>query len=273
MMSNICIIFTMSTNAFYEEYESYTQKSKKIYGENAVVFLQCGMFYEMYCCTDEPYKTSDTLLDIRKIAELLDLSVTKKNKNIPEVSKSNCLMAGFPVSSHSKYICLLTRNNYTVIVVSQVTPAPNPKREITGIYSAGTTMDDVVPAETNYVMTLFCEEVRDLRSQKHMYSIGIAYLDVSTGVSYAYETSSKPDDIFYALDEAYRVIVATNPKEILIMGNAKTLTFDDIVTHLEISNRYLHDWFNKESEQIREIQKIRYQTQLLRKVFPDHGLM
>ena len=261
----------MSSNAFYDEYEGYVRKYKAMYDDTAVVLLQCGHFYEMYSCFDGPYdKNNPDAFDIHAVAEKMNLAVTRKNKNIPEVSRSNCLMSGFPLHSLSKFLNVLTQSNYTVIVVSQVSPPPQPQRSITGIYSAGTMIDDVQPAETNYVMTIFCEEVSDMRSQKRVYSLGIAYIDVSTGKSFTCEIGSKLDDVYYAFDEAYRMILAVNPKEILLLGDGKHMTSADIIAHLDIQRRYVHDRYNAYDDSIRNLN---YQNQFLKKIFPRHGLV
>lgn len=259
-----------SGNAFYDEYESYVKKYKKMYGESVVVFLQCGHFYEMYSIHEGPYEIREDSFDIRTVADHLNMAVTRKNKNIAQVSKGNCLMCGFPLFTLSKYVAVLTSHNYTVIVVSQVSPSPNPKRMVTGIYSPGTMVDEVPPTESNYFMSIFCEEVTDLRKQHHSYNIGLSYIDISTGTSFTFETSSRPGDKMFGLDEVYRIILAVNPKEIIILGKGSQGTDDLIINHLDISNRYVHNKFNNFDD---VLMNVHYQTQLLKKVFPNHGLL
>jgi DNA mismatch repair protein MutS len=251
------------SNAIYDEYESYVKKYKQDYGDNVIVFLQCGSFYEIYSC-------DDGLVDIKTAAEILNITLTRKNKSVQEISRGNCYMIGFPLYTLSKYVGILVQNNFTVVVVSQVTPPPQPKRAVTDVFSPGTMIEDVTPFESNYMMCLFFEEITDWRSQKQFINLGITYMDVSTGTSYFMETSSKPNDRNYALDEAYRLIVANNPREIIIVGDMKTETFDTIVRYLDIEGRCIHDKLNKYDSDIRNLA---YQYQLLQKIFPEHGLI
>jgi DNA mismatch repair protein MutS len=251
------------SNAIYTEYERYVLQYQKEYGDRVVVFLQCGSFFEVYSCGDD-------LFDIKSVAEVLNMVLTKKNKSIQDVSRSNCLMVGFPTYTLMKYVSVLLEHDYTVVVVEQVTPAPQPRREVTHVFSPGTTIDDIAPTHNNYVMSIFVEEMRDWRSQKCVYHVGVAYIDVSTGKSYALESSGKPDDVMYAFDEAYRVILATEPREVILFGNASSMSFEAIRDHLALANRCVHLTGDRYDECLG---KLPYQSQFLAKVFPGHGLL
>jgi DNA mismatch repair ATPase MutS len=43
-------------------------------------------------------------------------------------------MCGFPVYVINKYIQLILQNNYTIVLIEQVTEPPEPQRKITEIY-------------------------------------------------------------------------------------------------------------------------------------------
>jgi len=60
--------------------------------KNYIIFLQVGSFYEMY-------STNPNEIRLRIICELLNIILTKKDKSILNVSKSNPWMAGFPCNS------------------------------------------------------------------------------------------------------------------------------------------------------------------------------
>lgn len=250
------------SNAIYDEYEGYVIQYKKEYGSNVVVLLQVGSFYEIY-------DADDGLVDIKTISEIMNITLTRKNKNVLSISKSNCNMSGFPAYTLSKYTNILLQNNYTVVVVSQITDPPKPKRGVTAIYSPGTKIDELTTYENNYLMSLYIDENQDLKTGQYTLNIGVSYIDVSTGSSYVFETGSKPEDKHYALDETYRIIVATNPKEILILGKVKTMNVDDILCHLEIEKRCVQNRLNRDTL----YENISFQNQLLTKLFPDHGLI
>ena len=252
----------MST-AIYDEYQTYVAQYKKEYGDNVVVLMQVGSFYEVY--------SADDLLDIKYISEVLNITLTRKNKNISEISKSNCNMIGFPLSALTKYVSILVQNNFTIVIVSQVTPPPQPKREVTDIVSPGTKVDDLSAEENSFLMTVFIEESTDWRTHKASFNLGVSYIDVSTGVSNVFESSSKPNDVYFGFDEAYRIILATTPREIAVLGELKTIDFDFVCKYLDISKRYVH---NKINNFDKEITNVYYQNQILTKLFPSsQGLL
>ena len=137
--------------SLYDEYESYLDKYKQEYGPNTVVFYECGSFYEIYSCGDEK-------VNIKELSELLNIQVSRRNKAIIEVNRSNTLMMGFPSYTLNKFLNILVNNNYTIIVVSQYTPPPKPKRKVTQIVSPGTRIDFDNHVETNNLMSIFIED-------------------------------------------------------------------------------------------------------------------
>ena len=62
--------------------------------------------------------------------------MTRKNKTIQKISKSNPHMAGIPCCSLQKYLDILIENNYTVIVYDQEdTDGKKKCRKLNKIYS------------------------------------------------------------------------------------------------------------------------------------------
>lgn len=64
----------------------------KKYGENALVLMEIGTFFEVYEVNNEKEKIGKA----KEIAELLNIQLTRKNKSILENSKENPIMAGVP---------------------------------------------------------------------------------------------------------------------------------------------------------------------------------
>ena len=133
-----------------DEYLSYYDTYMDKYGENIAVLFQCGMFYEIYGVENEMVQ----LGNVTKIAEILNIIVTRRDKKIKEVTHKNHLMSGFPLHSIDRFIQVLLNENYTIIVVSQVTPPPNPKRELTGIYSPGVRIVEDHNTSFNYLVCM-----------------------------------------------------------------------------------------------------------------------
>ncbi len=229
------------------------------YGKDTVVLYRCGSFYEIY-------SIDDGLVDIKKLCELLNIQMSKRNKAIPEVSRNNCLMAGFPAYTLQKFVGILVNDNYTVVIVDQVTDPPKPQRAVTAIISPGTDLSSFTSPDANNLIIMYFEENIDFKTKSKLLSIGISVIDISTGSCKVLEAISNSNDYSLALDEAYRVINIENPKEVVLFGKR----IDNAISILELEGRCVHDMFDKSYE---EIHNLSYQTKLLQKIYPKHGLM
>lgn len=189
----------------YDDYLELAATYRAKYGAHAVVFMQVGDFYEIYGTEDA---------DIRRVCDLCNLQLTRKNKAL-EASRKNPVMAGFPLYILQKHIQTMVAHGSTVVVIQQTTPPPNPKREVTGIYSPSTLLNPSAP-ESPYLMTMFWTGL-GLGGTSGL-AVGIACVDVSTGKTMVYETASQRDMPHLAEDEAVRWIAAFAPREIVVWG-------------------------------------------------------
>ena len=122
----------MITNNILNEYIKFRDEYILKYGENTIIFLQNGSFFEIYSVINDTEQIGE--VNIYDICQnILGIVVTKRNKKIPEVNRSNCLQAGFGVDYVSKYIKLLLKHNYTIVIVRQVTEKPNIERKVTEV--------------------------------------------------------------------------------------------------------------------------------------------
>ena len=252
---------TLTSPSLYDEYESYVLKYQKDYGDKVVVLYQCGSFYEIYSC-------GDGLVNMKELCTLLNIQMSRRNKSILEVNRSNTMMAGFPDYTLQKFLNILVDDFYTVVVVSQISPPPKPKRSVTQIVSPGTRLVEHV--DTNILMTIYVED--------HPFIvIGMALIDLSSGVSKCYEIahrdiSNYKHDDKYPLDELYKLITIHNPKEIILFGPVlKTYNFEMLTTHLDISDKCVHNKLNMGFPD--SYLHLDFQTQFLTKIFPMHGLL
>ena len=65
-----------------KEYLNYHNESIQKYGENTVVLMQVGGFYEIYAVVNE---TTNVGADIYQLADILGIQVARRNKNIPTI--------------------------------------------------------------------------------------------------------------------------------------------------------------------------------------------
>ena len=104
-----------------DDYLSYYNKYYEKYGESIVVFYQNGMFFEIYGVENEIEKLGNA----KEIAEMLNITLARKNNSIIEINRTNHYIVGFPVAQLEKYANKMTEQfQYIVIVIEQITQEP-----------------------------------------------------------------------------------------------------------------------------------------------------
>jgi len=242
-----------------DDYLNYLDEYRNKYGENTIIMMQVGSFFELYA------------IDINSkylytIADICGILVSRKNKTIQEVSRNNPLMCGFPLYVVNKYIQLILQNNYTIVLIEQVTEPPEPKRKITEIISPSTNIN-VNSKKSNYILVLYYEMINDLLV------VGISGVDLSTGRCFIYENGSSKSDPQYTLDETYRLITTYNPSEILILSNDVDDDNKKKILNVVSSNNVLIHKKWEQYELNNEMKKINYQNKILEKSFANKTML
>ena len=234
------------------------------FGEKTIVLMQVGGFFEIYGVVNDTERRGR----IHEICDLTNLNMTKKCSKTEPISVKNPLMAGFPNHSFDKWQDILLKHNYTIIKIEQDSNGtPNPKREVTEIISPGVNINS--KNFSNNMLSLYLEEFKDHKTKQPILQIGAAILDITTGDTQVYETHSDPNDFLYSLDELFRIIQMTNPCEIIMHTHSITHTKEKLLKYLEIEHYQIHYNMYEESH----ILKNQYKTELLSKVFPNHGIL
>ena len=160
------------------EYLEYQDKYEKKYGDKTIVLMEVGMFFELYGVKN----TTEVLGKVPEISDLLNIQMSRKNKNIIENSRSNPLMAGVPNHSIKKYISILMNHNWTVVLIEQRNAGNNLiERCVSNIYSPGTAIECNDQCETNNLVSIYLEQVEQMNSKKKIYVAGISVIDLYTG--------------------------------------------------------------------------------------------
>ena len=249
-----------------DDYFIHQINFEKKYGSKTIVLMQVGSFFEFYGVNNDQEKIGDA----QKITELLNIQLSRRNKSILENSRTNALMAGFPLNSVKRYINILLTNNYSVVLIEQTSEPPNPKREITQIYSPGTYIDEINQYDPNNIISIYITEETCYKTGKCVFSFGISCIDLSTGSNVIYEDSIMYYEKNAFLEEIYRFIESYNPKEIIVnYNNINKIKIDDIKTRINGVNRIVHYQNNIE----KKIFNILYQNTFLKKIFKDHGIL
>jgi len=248
----------------YDDYIAYCVEYKEQYGEQTVILMQVGDFFELYAVTSEG-SGEIAGADIYKIADLCNLQVSKKNKSI-ECTRQNPLMAGFPMYILQKHVQTLVHANYTCVIIRQVTPPPNVVRKVTEVVSPSTYMS---PSgfDAPFLMVMYWNTLGKTRFGDMIYGVGMCWIDLTTGDCNVYEVGSHANDRMYAKDEAFRILKTVRPREIVCCFDASVegTGVGDVLSHLQIpENVCLHV---KPSSQTSCFTVPSYQNDVLEKVY------
>ncbi|OCL92304.1 MutS-related protein [Aliarcobacter thereius] len=226
------------------------------YGENALVLMEIGTFFEVYEVNNDKEKIGKA----KEIAELLNIQLTRKNKNILENSKENPIMAGVPSISFEKHLArIIAEQKYTIAIIRQKGIPPNVSRYLDVVVSPGTNFDFVVNQDENFITSLVVDQIRG------NYFLGYSAVDVTTGKCYYNEIFGTLEDKFFALDEVFNYMNMHKTSEVILTIADKNIDTKEIVDYLELSMKSYH---------IRTYRpKISYQNELFKNIFNIESLL
>ena len=237
----------------YFELQQYFEKK---YGSNTLVLIEIGTFFEVYEVNNNELKVGKA----KEIAELLNIQLTRKNKNILENSVQNPLLAGVPTVSLERYLArLIGIKKYTIVLVKQKGEAPNIKRYVANIISPGTNFEYQTEAEESNIVSLNIDKNQDI------YSVGYSAIDVTTGKTIVNEIHSNRDDKTYALDEVFNLLQTYNTAEVIVSLKTNEIDRDWLKSYLELGQ--FHTSYNEKSC------KISYQNELFSKVYEINSFL
>ena len=172
---------------------------------DAILFFRMGDFYELF---HEDAKT---------VARVLGLTLTSRDKGENPIP-----MAGFPHHQLEGYLAKLVRAGFRVAVCEQIEDPATAKglvrREVQRIVTAGTLTDDALldPRAGNLLLAVY--HPAPGKTGGSSASIGLAWVELSTG---RFEAGSFP------LASLSDQIARLEPAEILVREDDSTLKRDD----------------------------------------------
>ena len=173
-----------------------------------LLFYRMGDFFELF------YE------DAKRAAQLLDLTLTSRNKN----SEQEIPMAGVPVHASESYLAKLLLKGESVAICDQVGEPSNGKglveRKVTRVVTPGTVIEEELlqRSKDNYLLAVF----------QNGNSTGLAYLDLSSG-RFILQNCNSHDEL---LNEIERI----QPAEILIADNLNEDWENNLSTDEHINN-------------------------------------
>ena len=218
-----------------KEYFELTKKYQATYGENTLLLMQVGSFFEVYGISNKSSLiiTGSKIQDFSRICEL---NIVEKNTCVGE---DNIMMAGFKDFQIDKYIRKLQEADYTVVVYTQDEAAKNTTRSLSGIFSPGTYFANESQKLSNSTACIWIElatnsllknQIKKIRvtnassqilnSQEKTLIIGCAVIDIISGktIMSEYKINYQPNNpTIY--DELERFCSIYRPSEVIFISN------------------------------------------------------
>jgi len=174
-----------------------------------LLFYRMGDFFELF------------FDDAKQAAELLDLTLTSRNKNSPD----EIPMAGIPVHATEGYLAKLLKRGESVAICDQIGGPATSKglveRQVTRVITPGTIIEDELlqRQKENYLLALCKDKM----------NFGIAYLDLSSG-NFLLQTCNSFDEFHNELER------------MIIFADEDNLDSDLTLLIEKYSHKSIPDW-------------------------------
>lgn len=236
--------------ALVRDYFKKTHELKRKYGENSIVLMQVGKFFEVYGNYDSK---NDTYYDsnIYDFSIKCDCRISTKTGNIK--------MAGIPEQSLEKYVEKLQKYGYTIAIYVQDKNEKNTTRSLAMVCSPGTyfTNNDEVLSNNICVVNIYNRPPSFLNTTAKLH-IGLACVDIISGVTnyFQHEEDYYHSPSTYDVIEKYYSIY--KPSEVLICYDESKISTSKINDIIDFTNmrqtsvRKVNLYFNDNSEYKKE---------------------
>lgn len=258
----------MTSEKIYDKYFRHLEHYQKIYGEKTTLLMQVGSFYEMYAI-DLPERKVHNL---KEITETLNILLSRKSKKQPH-SLKNPLMAGFQPDNSQRYIDILLKNNYTIVVMDQYEVEDKKyERQVSKIISPATTIEGIrTPNYNNLAYIYITMNKNYFDGGLRTLDFNITITDISIGNVWLYNTNFELNNSRRLYEDVYRFIESYNPREIVFCfdNSVKDELRKDIEKELTTKltqdrNFYCYDY---SAEKIDSLDNIHLQNFYLEKFF------
>jgi DNA mismatch repair protein MutS len=253
------------------EYFELTKRFQDEYGENTILLMQVGSFFEVYGI----YDVENNIITASKItdfSQICELNVVDKNTC---VGKNNVMMAGFKDFMIEKYLRKIQDAGYTAVVYTQDESAKNTTRSLAGVFSPGTYFQTESQNLTNSTTCIWVNLIENKVILKGKYVvIGVANIDIYTGKTSIFQFKEKYINNPTTYDELERFISIYNPSEVILISNLPDeQELDYIISYAGISCNLIHKVHinnsinNVKMTRIKNCEKQPYQKEILSKFY------
>ena len=231
------------TNIYFALYQKYLS----IYGENIVVLLQAGAFFELYGV--KTLENELKLSNIEEISKIGNLAIAEQKVCYnTDGLKGKIVMAGFRDHRLDVYVQRFVEESKTVIVYVQVKEDNHSiKRELYQIYSPGSFIpfDTDTPSVglSNHTMCIWFDSYSPIGQLSKNIVYGLATVNIFTG-----ETTIFEHDIPFLLnpttfDELERYLSIIQPSELIIISKFDEKQTNTFLNYSGIKTLNIHTIF------------------------------
>lgn len=257
------------------DYLELTQKYIQECGENTILLMQVGEWYEVYGIQTESGEVEGSKLI--EFSQMCDLTVAEKNVC---VGKHKVLMAGFKDYNFERYLKKIQDQGFTAVVYSQEKQENSAliTRGLLGIFSPGTYFQYDTPKLSNSIACIWVHyvEFKTLSKGKHVV-VGTANIDIYTGCSSVFQFKEGYCNNPTVYDELERFISSHNPSEVILISNLPDSELDAIISYANIGSCMMHkisvpddcDKYTDQQKRVRNCEKQTYQMEVLRRFYAN----
>jgi DNA mismatch repair protein MutS len=204
---------------YIQEYKTHEAK----YGPLTAIFMQVGSFYELYDIPDP--NTGQPQTSMRRAVDTLGIALKVKKGDGPRGQDG--WFAGFPDTQLHKFAALLTRENWTVVVIDQVKDGAGrvDKRQVARILSPGTHLE-AATGDSAYLAGLWLELPSWTESALAAVAppkFAAVAIDLSTGSTTFYEGSATGRKDTWTSDDLLHFFAVHPPRELIIWWRGAAL--------------------------------------------------
>ena len=194
----------------YERYIREYKHHSATYGPNTAIFMLVGSFYELYDIPEDgEYQTS-----MKRAIDILGIANVEKRGDAP--GGKNGRFGGFGSPQLHKFASMLTRENWTVVVIDQEkdTNGKVKTRSVARILSAGTHVE--ASNSENFWLAGLWLDAGAWTDERAPPSFGVTAIDLTTGSVRIFEGKATGRRDAWSADTLLHFFQVHQPKELVI---------------------------------------------------------
>jgi len=255
--------------SIYFEYFQHTKNYKSLYGEQTVVLMQVGAFFEVYGLKDKDNVIAESRIE--DFSEVCQLNISEKKI---VYDNRQVVMAGFRDFTVDKYLQVLTENGWTVPVIVQEKNGKEVTRKLSQVYSPGTYLScdtDSSPKITNHIMCIWLETHKCAgKGTRDLIIYGVSVVNIFTGKSSIFQHETPFFMNMTTFDELERYVSIFVPSEVVIISPFDRKDVESIIQLTGLQPQMIH-LVNDSAEKAKRCSNQKYMKQILSSFFGEEA--